>query len=308
MNKLLSLAIIAILSAGQISAQTISRADYIARYKHLAIAHAEKYGIPASIKMAQAMLESGNGNGPLAVEGNTHFNIKVKASDNWRGSIVYHDDDAPGEAFRAYATPEDSWIDHSVYLDTQIRYDSLFRYSVTDYRSWARGLKNCGYATDPAYAEKLIRLIEDNRLWELDLAATGAHNVSAGATIPASTAGSHSTGSTTAGSTPHSTSTPGGTAVLGDGWGEVRGVNIDEAEGSTPETSLIDIDNFTVAMYYSGGRDLLRTQHGRFIVAKEGDTLRTISRLTGIRVGLLSRYNRLEKHTPLSAGQRIKIG
>jgi flagellum-specific peptidoglycan hydrolase FlgJ len=165
--KLLTLGL-ALGAATSVAGQTISRAEYIERYKGIAVEHAEKYGIPASIKMAQGILESGYGNGALARKGNTHFNIKVKASDNWRGDVVYHDDDLPNEAFRAYATPEESWLDHSEYLDTQPRYDSLFRHSVTDYRSWARGLKNAGYATDPLYAEKLVRVIEENRLWELD--------------------------------------------------------------------------------------------------------------------------------------------
>jgi flagellum-specific peptidoglycan hydrolase FlgJ len=150
-----------------------SRAEYITRYRDIAIEHAERYGIPASVKMAQGILESAYGTGTLARKGNSHFNIKVKASDNWRGEVVYHDDDRPNEAFRAYDTPEDSWIDHSEYLDRQPRYDSLFRYGVTDYRSWAYGLKNAGYATDQRYAEKLIRIIEENRLWELDGVAGG---------------------------------------------------------------------------------------------------------------------------------------
>ena len=153
---------------GTALAQNVSRTEYIERFSTIAVSHAEKYGIPASIKMAQGILESGYGNGTLARQGNTHFNIKVKASDNWRGGVVYADDDSPNEAFRAYDTAEDSWVDHSEYLDKQPRYDSLFRYDATDYRSWARGLKNAGYATDPLYAEKLIRLIEDNELWRLD--------------------------------------------------------------------------------------------------------------------------------------------
>jgi hypothetical protein len=286
MTKLttLALAAIATMSAWDICAQTISRAEYIERYKPIAIAHAEKYGIPASIKMAQAMLESGNGNGPLAREGNTHFNIKVKASDNWQGAVVYHDDDAPNEAFRAYATPEDSWVDHSEYLDTQPRYDSLFAYGALDYRSWARGLKNAGYATDPQYAQKLIRIIEDNNLHQLDsLAANNrpVDGVAAGSDL--------------------SRTSPSGQWT----WGTLRDA---EGDASNANEGLVDVDNFVIAMYFSGGRDLLRTQHGRFIVAQKGDTLRTISRLTGIRVGLLSRYNRLEKTTPLNAGQRIKIG
>ena len=173
MNSLKSLAMCLMVAAGAAATtpargQNLSRSEYIERFSPIAVAHAEKYGIPASIKMAQGILESGYGNGRLAREGNTHFNIKVKASDNWRGGGVYHDDDSPNEAFRAYDTAEDSWIDHSEYLDKQPRYDSLFRYAATDYRSWARGLKNAGYATDPLYAEKLIRLIEDNELWKLD--------------------------------------------------------------------------------------------------------------------------------------------
>ncbi|MDR1671272.1 MAG: glucosaminidase domain-containing protein [Alistipes sp.] len=281
--KSLTLAVIAALTAGALHAQT-SRDEFIERYKPIAIAHAEKYGIPASIKMAQAMLESGNGNGSLATQGNTHFNIKVKASDNWKGPIVYHDDDAPNEAFRAYATPEESWIDHSEYLDTQPRYDSLFRYGTMDYQSWARGLKNAGYATDPQYAQKLIRIIEANNLQQLDILAaeqmSGAWGSSSGAAAP--------------------TIAPARTDSLIEGGSGER--------PASTEQEKIDVDNYIIAMYYSGGRDLLRTQHGRFIVAKKGDTLRTISRLTGIRAGLLSRYNRLEKTTPLNDGQRIKIG
>jgi hypothetical protein len=171
MNSLSSFALGLVVFLGLpvwVQGQTMTRGEYIERYRGIAVEHAEKYGIPASVKMAQGMLESGNGNGELARRGNTHFNIKVKASDNWRGAVVYHDDDLPNEAFRAYDSPEDSWVDHSEYLDTQPRYDSLFRYGTTDYRAWARGLKSAGYATDPLYAEKLIRIIEDNRLWELD--------------------------------------------------------------------------------------------------------------------------------------------
>ncbi len=203
MNSLKALGVAAcLLAALPAAGQNLSRGEYIERYRGIAVEHAEKYGIPASIKMAQGILESGYGNGELARKGNTHFNIKVKASDNWRGGVVYHDDDAPNEAFRAYDTPEDSWIDHSEYLDTQQRYDSLFRYSATDYRSWARGLKNAGYATDPLYAEKLVRVIEDNRLWMLDGGGSGSgRNAGSelGGTILASAEGAGSSGSTTGG-------------------------------------------------------------------------------------------------------------
>jgi flagellum-specific peptidoglycan hydrolase FlgJ len=165
------------------TAQNISRAQYIERYAPIAVAHAEKYGIPASIKMAQGILESGGGNGTLARQGNSHFNIKVKKADNWRGRVVYHDDDRPTEPFRAYDTPEESWTDHSEYLDRQPRYDSLFDYGTTDYHSWARGLKAAGYATDPLYAEKLVRIIEENELWRLDREGLAALKPAATVTV-----------------------------------------------------------------------------------------------------------------------------
>jgi hypothetical protein len=147
-------------------AQTSTRAEYIERYKDIAISHMEKYGIPASIKMAQGLLESNNGNSRLATEGNNHFGIKCKS--DWTGLTIHHDDDAPDECFRRYPSAQDSWVDHSEYLDTQPRYGSLFSLDPMDYKAWAHGLKDCGYATNPRYAELLIKLIEDNRLYLLD--------------------------------------------------------------------------------------------------------------------------------------------
>ena len=118
--------------------------------KSIAVAHMERYGIPASITMAQGILESDCGNSRLSIMSNNHFGIKCKR--NWTGEKVYHDDDAKGECFRSYPTVEASYQDHAEFLDTQPRYDSLFAYSPTDYKSWARGLKAAGYATAPDYA------------------------------------------------------------------------------------------------------------------------------------------------------------
>ena len=148
------------------AAQQITREEYIDRYKSIAVAHMERYGIPASITMAQGLLESNAGNSWLSRQSNNHFGIKCKR--DWTGDRVYHDDDAKGECFRSYPTVEDSYDDHARFLDSQPRYDSLFAYSSTDYRSWARGLKAAGYATAPDYAERLVRIIEENRLYLLD--------------------------------------------------------------------------------------------------------------------------------------------
>ncbi len=148
------------------SAQQQTREQYVERYKHIAVKHMERYGIPASITMAQGILESGNGNSHLAQKSNNHFGIKCKT--NWTGRKVYHDDDAKGECFRAYRSVEDSYEDHATFLDSQPRYDSLFAYSTADYKSWARGLKAAGYATAPDYAERLVKIIEDEKLYLLD--------------------------------------------------------------------------------------------------------------------------------------------
>lgn len=143
-----------------------TREEYIDRYKSIAVAHMERYGIPASITMAQGILESDCGNSRLSIMSNNHFGIKCKR--NWTGEKVYHDDDAKGECFRSYPTVEASYQDHAEFLDTQPRYDSLFAYSPTDYKSWARGLKAAGYATAPDYAQRLCRIIEEAQLFLLD--------------------------------------------------------------------------------------------------------------------------------------------
>lgn len=125
-----------------------------------------KYGIPASITMAQGILESDSGNSPLASKSNNHFGIKCKSY--WTGATVTHDDDEKGECFRAYSSVEQSYQDHAQFLDSSSRYDFLFDYSSSDYKSWAKGLKKAGYATAPDYAERVIKIIEDNDLYILD--------------------------------------------------------------------------------------------------------------------------------------------
>lgn len=148
------------------SAQRMSNEEYIAKYKALAIKSMDEYGIPASIKLAQGMLESGNGSSRLATKGNNHFGIKCKST--WAGGKMYHDDDAKGECFRKYRNVEQSYRDHSKFLAESARYASLFKLDVTDYRGWAYGLKTAGYATNPNYPQLLINIIETNNLHELD--------------------------------------------------------------------------------------------------------------------------------------------
>lgn len=143
-----------------------SRLQYIEMYQNIAINEMRRTGIPASIKMAQACLESANGNSPLCKMSNNHFGIKCKS--NWTGESVKWDDDERNECFRKYDTVEESFIDHSNFLVNSPRYASLFALQPTDYVGWARGLKAAGYATARDYAERLIKIIDDNRLYLLD--------------------------------------------------------------------------------------------------------------------------------------------
>ncbi len=131
--------------------------DYFDTYKDVAVDQMHRYGIPASITLAQGVLESGAGKSDLARKSNNHFGIKC---NGWTGRKVYHDDDERGECFRAYDNPYDSYVDHSVFLTNSQRYSRLFKLKTTDYKGWARGLKACGYATSPTYASRLIEIIE----------------------------------------------------------------------------------------------------------------------------------------------------
>ena len=141
--------------------------NYFDKYKDVAVEQMLKYRIPASITLAQGVLESGAGNSELATRANNHFGIKC---NGWTGRKSYHDDDASNECFRAYDNVYESYRDHSVFLTTSKRYSSLFQLQLTDYKGWARGLKACGYATSPTYASKLIEIIELYKLHQYDKA------------------------------------------------------------------------------------------------------------------------------------------
>lgn len=147
--------------------------EYIRRYSKIAVSEMYRSGIPASITLAQGLLESGAGKSRLAVEGNNHFGIKCH---NWAGKKIHEDDDRAHECFRKYASAEDSYRDHSDFLRYKDRYSFLFDLDPVDYKAWAYGLKKAGYATDPNYPRKLIRLIEDYRLYEYDRADEAAES------------------------------------------------------------------------------------------------------------------------------------
>jgi LysM repeat protein len=159
------------LSGSFVNAQTISIEEYVNTYKDIAMKEMIRSGVPASVTLAQGIVETENGNSKLVKKSNNHFGIKCK--ETWAGPSVSHDDDAPGECFRKYNNAEESYIDHSNFLRTRKHYDFLFTLDPVDYKAWAYGLKKAGYATNPRYPEMLIKYIETYNLNEYSLIAMG---------------------------------------------------------------------------------------------------------------------------------------
>ncbi len=219
-------------------------ADYIDTYKDIAIEQMLKYQIPASITLAQGLLESGAGYSELARKGNNHFGIKCH---DWRGRRTYHDDDAAGECFRAYDNPRQSYEDHSAFLRSKPRYASLFRLRLTDYRGWAHGLKAAGYATNPHYAQSLISLIERYNLDQYDRATSYNKYIA-------------------------------------------------RHEGRTDRQTL-------PANYHP----IRMCNRNYYIVARDGDTFKSISREVGVSYRKLARYNERDKNDILRAGDIVYL-
>ena len=165
-NKKISLLLLFLFAAIGVSAQQLTREQYINKYKNIAVKQMQKHKIPASITLAQGCLESGDGNSALARKANNHFGIKCH--DGWKGKKFRQDDDERNECFRKYDNAVDSYTDHSYFLTSRPRYNSLFDLKITDYKGWAHGLKAAGYATNPKYAQLLIDIIEEYKLYKYD--------------------------------------------------------------------------------------------------------------------------------------------
>jgi hypothetical protein len=164
------LVFILVFAATVIQGQELTRKQYIEKYKDIAISNMRNYKIPASITLAQGCLESRNGNSELSAKSNNHFGIKCHSS--WKGKRTYYDDDKKGECFRVYKNPEESFADHSQFLQKS-RYAKCFELDIMDYKGWARELKRAGYATNPKYPDLLIKIIEYNDLTKYDKIAMG---------------------------------------------------------------------------------------------------------------------------------------
>lgn len=256
------LVVIFSLFTGLVSVQAQTRQtkeEYILKYKHIAIDHMERYGIPASITLAQGILESDSGNSNLARKSNNHFGIKCKKG--WTGDRVYHTDDAPDECFRKYDSVEESYQDHADFLDQSPRYDSLFAYSATDYRSWARGLKAAGYATAPDYAQRLTKLIEDNKLYLFDEA--GGEKLYANH----QKAENNITQEFTAQSS---------------------------VEIPTPVEGRVDPNNYRVAERSFNGYSVYVNNKTHYIIARDGDTFSRIASTFALTEKTLRKYNEID--------------
>ncbi len=244
-----------------------TREEYVEKYKAIAIAHMERYGIPASITMAQGILESDSGNSYLSNTSNNHFGIKCKK--HWTGDRVYHDDDAKGECFRAYPSVEASYQDHADFLDQSPRYDSLFTYQSDDYRSWARGLKAAGYATAPDYAQRLVNIIESMKLYLLDK-ENGNKIYSAAKNAMANT----------------------------EAWFESNIATSDEQ---------INPNAFRVTVNSHKGYGVYRTNHTFYVVAKEGDTFESVGEVFDISPKMLRKFNDVAQNGKLAKGDIVYI-
>jgi len=246
--------------------ERITRSQYIDTWKETAIQNMILYKIPASITLAQGILESGDGNSQLAKKSNNHFGIKCH---DWKGKKVYHDDDKKGECFRKYDKASDSFADHSNFL-LRNRYASLFELDIKDYKGWAKGLKKCGYATDPSYAKRLIDLIEKNELYRFDDEYYAVKKDQLATTEIESEKGS---------STKKETK-----AKANKGSGIPTTINLSNARNVSVSSNKI-----------------------KFVTAKEGDTPESIAENLDLPKWVIRKYNDLESDATISTGDIIYI-
>lgn len=296
-----------------VKAQTTSTPQYIAMYKDIAIDEMKRSGIPASITLAQGVLETQSGNSWLVQNSNNHFGIKCK--NNWTGQTVNYDDDARQECFRKYNTAADSYKDHSDFLKNNPRYSFLFQFQMEDYKSWAYGLKQAGYATSKTYPQQLIKVIEDYNLQQYTMEGEGLIARSA-----------PSTGITTKPST--TTTGKGNTAAAADkpipsGVFEINGRKVLYAQAGTALIQLADQKDIklrNLVKYNDLANDdplpksnyIFLEKKGKtgkndFHVVKQGETMYDISQAEGIQLRWLRRRNRMKEGEEPAAGQRLAL-
>lgn len=268
----------------------MTREEYIVKWRGLAVDNMEVYGIPASITMGQAILESGFGNGYLARVANNHFCIKCK--NTWTGPTITHQDDNPDDCFRVYESVEESFADHAEFLCDGSRYDFLFAYDITDYKSWAKGLKKAGYATAKDYDERLIRVIETSQLYLLDrengIALHDEFLASELGIVPQPEVVEKSAAEPVAEQ-------------------KVTGAVVARDMTTAYADKGIDPNNFRVTINAHHGYNAYMTNGSHYVIAREGDTYESLGKLFEISASTLRRFNDRESGTQPSSGDIVYI-
>ncbi|MDD3078920.1 MAG: glucosaminidase domain-containing protein [Paludibacter sp.] len=278
--------------------------NYIQSYYKLAQIQQREYGIPTSITLAQGLLESGAGQSDFVKSSNNHFGIKCH---DWTGDKVYHDDDQQGECFRKYDKVLDSYEDHSLFLKNRPRYAFLFELSPTDYEGWAHGLKKAGYATDPAYAYKLISIIDTYELHKYDLNIQNASNTD----TYANGRSKHSMGNVSAESE-HEVYKSNRLKFIVSKPGDTYAGIADEFNKSEKRIrEYNEINEFTVLqsgtqVYLQRKRSKAARGYDTYIV-KEGDSMYSISQTFGIRIEKLYKLNKMPYSEGAKKGQILKL-
>ena len=300
-------------------AQRLTIEEYVEQFKDIAMNEMRRSGVPASITLAQGILESENGNSELVKKSNNHFGIKCKT--NWTGESVTHDDDANGECFRAYTNAGDSYRDHSDFLKANQRYASLFNLDPTDYAAWAKGLKKAGYATNPKYPELLIKYIEQNNLQqysllvlnklpETDMAAANENKIAAQVTaadnnpVPAIQQNAALSADPEKIININCTKcvfVKKGTSLLAIADKNNIGLSKLMEFNDMTQEGLLSKDQYIYLAKKS------KTGNQKFYIVQPGETPNDVAQLTGMQLKYLLEYNNLNADVKLSAGTKLVL-
>jgi LysM repeat protein len=309
-----------------LKAQKLTTEQYIAIYKGAAIEEMQRSGVPAAIKLAQGIVETQSGNGWLVLNSNNHFGIKCK--NNWSGKTVSYDDDARGECFRVYESARDSYKDHSDFLRNNPRYSFLFQFSQDDYKSWAFGLKQAGYATNKTYPQQLIKVIEDYNLQKYSLQALGKIPMD-NDDVPATPVYAGNNNPTRSATRPAPTVTPAKAPPAMDMGSYPKGVfeiNGRKVVFVAAGTSLIQLANeknirLSKLVKFNDLEDDRPLKRNTFIFlqrkAKKGkndyhtvattETMHDIAQAEGVQMKWLRRRNKMSEGEEPAAGQRLAL-
>ena len=299
------------------TAQNISVEEYIEQFKGIAINEMKRSGVPASITLAQGILESENGNSELVKKSNNHFGIKCK--NTWTGETVTHDDDANGECFRAYTNADESYRDHSDFLKANQRYASLFNLDPTDYAGWARGLKKAGYATNPKYPDLLVKYIEQynlqqyslialNKLPETEIAKTDeSKNVVPAETIPAEKPAIKENVMQAAAGPDKIVSINKTKCVFAK---KGTSLLLVANKNNISLSKLMEFNDLTEEGILSKDQNIYlqkksKTGEGDFYVVQQGETLYDVAQKTGVQLKYLLEYNNLSATAKLNTNAKL---